>query len=178
MESGVGAVLGEGDLAEGIVGPAPTGGSTECGACGVHRGALADFVDSSCVVHNSVIETRNRKCANFIFLECKNVAGGFPCVGDGVDGAGDGGEEVAVGRVVVLESGVGNSGYGGEASVGGAVAVGDGVFVVRVLIAVFPIGVVLGKGAHFPTDVMERPRVSWERSKFAQAGQAFIHRYS
>jgi hypothetical protein len=111
---GVHAAIGGNDLAEGVVAPGPGGCGREGGAAGGDCGALADGV-------HGVVILGNDGAANFVLLGGEDVAGGFPGVGDGVDGSGGGGDgfdEVAVGEVAVGEGG-GAVGDGLETAVGG-----------------------------------------------------------
>ena len=61
-------------------------------------------------------------------LGAKNVAVRLPNVGDGVDGASDGLDQVAVGDVTVLETAAGRARHADEATVGGGVTVGGLIF--------------------------------------------------
>ncbi len=81
VEAGDGAV-GAGDLPEGIVAPGDVAGAGEGGAGLGDVAALADGI-------HEVIILRYNCGASFVFLGVEDVAVCFPCVGDGVGGAGD-----------------------------------------------------------------------------------------
>ena len=78
VAGGDGAVGGD-DLAEGVVAPEPAWDCWESSAAGGDSGALADGI-------HGIIVTGNGGGANLVLFEVEDVAGGFPNVGDGVDG--------------------------------------------------------------------------------------------
>jgi hypothetical protein len=83
VAGGDGAVGGD-DLAEGVVAPGPAWDRWEGSAAGGDSGALADGI-------HGIVVAGNDAGANFVLLHVKDITVWLPGVGDGVDGAGDGG---------------------------------------------------------------------------------------
>ena len=121
VHTGVHTAVCARDLTETVVAPEPRGCGREGGAAGAHSGPLADGV-------HGVVILRNDGGANLVLLGSKDVAGGFPGVGDGVDRAGDGFEEVGIWHVAVAEGlrgrDVPSPYHGGKAAIGSGIAVG------------------------------------------------------
>ena len=104
VAGGDAAVCG-GDLAEGVVAPEPAWDCWVGGAAGGNSGALTYGV-------HGVVITGGGGGANFVLLEVEDVAVWFVAVGDGVDGAGDFFDEVAIREVLVGEGLVWDLGFG------------------------------------------------------------------
>ena len=103
--AGVDTAVGGDDLAEGVVAPEPAWGCWVGGAAGGDSGALADGI-------HGVVVFGDDGDGKFVCLGVKDVAGGLPFVDDGVDGADDFFDEVAVREVLVGEGLVWDLGFG------------------------------------------------------------------